>query len=155
MQTPTQVAKKANVTAQTIRNYGDTYAALLSPSGTANPRLYTDEDVEILCTIASLRRAGVPHDEIVERIQNQDVPPLIDLAANVPSNEPQEPLKTASNEALATVDVQSMLEAHFEAVERAQRVQVRRALWSHGVAFYLGMVTMGAIFLAVWWLVNG
>lgn len=143
MQTPTQVAKKANVSAQSIRNYSTEYADLLSEtaSRTHGPRLYTDEDVQVLCTIAYLRRAGVPRDEIAERIRNEEVPPLIEVSANALSTEPQQPLKTASNEALV--------------VHMALSAMQRQMLWSHGVAFYLGMVTMGLIFYIIWWAVNG
>lgn len=165
MQTPTQVAKKANVSAQSIRNYSTEYADLLSKtaSRTHGPRLYTDEDVQVLCTIAYLRRAGVPRDEIAERIHNEEVPPLIEVSANAPSplragtpsTEPQQPLKTASNEALVVHVALSTMQRQIDALQRQQRSQARQMLWSHGVAFYLGMVTMGLIFYIIWWAVNG
>lgn len=161
MQTPKQVADRANVNAQTIRNYSTKYADLLSPqaSGQFGPRLYTDEDVEILCTIAALRRAGVDASQVAERIRNHDVPPIVDLTSS-PSNEainqPHEASKPAQDVAFALQLVQPTLNGRFEAIER--RLEAREKgerWWAWGLGFWTGMIFMGVVQLIVWLLVNG
>jgi len=158
MQTPAQVARKANVTAQSIRNWSRDYADLLSPAarGEAGSRLYTDEDVQILCTIATLRKSGVPPGEVAGRVRNEDVPPFIEATANAPSNEPQEPLKTGLDATFALQLVQPTLNGRFEAIERRLEARDRQAaLWTLGTGIWIGMVVMAAIFFAVWLAVNG
>lgn len=158
MQTPAQVARKANVTAQSIRNYSRDYADLLSPAarGDDGPRLYTDKDVDTLCTIAALRKSGVPPHEVAGRVRNGDAPPIVDVVANAPLNDPQEALKAGQEASFAIQIVQSTLNARFEAIERRFEARERGALWwAWGQGIWLGMVLMGAIFFAMWLLVNG
>lgn len=154
MQTPAQVAKQAHVTAQTIRNYSAEYADLLSSaaSRTNGPRLYTDEDVRVLCTIAGLLRSGVARHEISERIRKQDVPPIIDITPQTPSIEPQMP---AQETALMAQMVLNNHQSRIEALERsmvAQRRDTIRAAEIRGAAWALGA---GAIFLWALYLLGG
>jgi DNA-binding transcriptional MerR regulator len=165
MQTPAQVAKRANVTAQTIRNYSTEYAALLSPAarGDNGPRLYDEQDVETLCTIASLRKSGVPPGEVVQRIQSDDVPPIIDVTPQTAINESPEPLKTPLNDDLALPAVQSITLRRVEALERQieglaqeQRAQMRDLLWQGRFQGAIaGMVTLMAFLIVAWLLANG
>jgi DNA-binding transcriptional MerR regulator len=158
MKTPTQVAKQANVTAQTIRNYSTDYGALLSPSarGDAGPRLYSDEDVQILCTIAALRKSGIPPAEIAERIHNETAPSVIDLTPNAVSNAPQNGLKEGRSDVVSPQMVLSTINGRFEAIERRIEARERQAhLWTLGTGVWIGMVLMAAIFFAVWITVNG
>lgn len=173
MLTPAQVGKIAHVSGQTIRNHAKNYADLLSPEtrGKSNARLFNDEDVKILCTITALSAAGMPPQEIVTRIRNDEVPPFLELSPTVTSNDiqdtpnelqsatsesPQSTLKTGQNEAFATVDVHPIYIGRFEAIERRFEAQDRkRDIWLIGTGVWLGMVLMGAIFFAVWLVVNG
>jgi DNA-binding transcriptional MerR regulator len=165
MQTPAQVAKRANVTAQTIRNYSTEYAALLSRAarGEDGPRLYDEQDVETLCTIASLRKSGVPPGEVVQRLQNANVPPIVDVTPQTPLNEPLEPLKTPLKDDLALPAVQSItlrrveaLERQMEALAQEQRAQMRDLLWQGRFQGAMaGMVMLMAFLMVAWLLVNG
>lgn len=120
MQTPGQIAKRAHVTAQTIRNYTVEYAELLAGAtrGENGARLYSDEDAEILCTIASLRKSGVPSGEIAGRLRNREVPPIIDVEPQMPSNEAQEGPKAGQEAAYALQLVHGNLLSRVEALER-------------------------------------
>lgn len=154
MLTPAQVAQRANVHVNTVRNYSTDYADLLSPAarGTNGPRLYSDNDVETICAIAALRKSGVPPADVVAHLQAR---PVIDVEATAPQESPQTAYNALQAPPLAlsgTRDAYNALQARLEAMQRAE---VQRQLWSHGVAFYLGMLTAGVIFFATWLLVNG
>ncbi len=158
MQTPSQVAKRANVTAQTIRNYSHDYGALLSPSarGDDGPRLYSDEDVSILCAIAALRKSGIPPGEVAARVQNEAAPSVIDVAISAPSNQPQEALKASHSDVATPQMVLSAINGRIEAIERRFEARERMVyLWSFGMGLWIGVVLMGAIFFVVWIAVNG
>lgn len=129
MPTPIQAAKRANVSVQSIRNWTRDYADLLSPSarGEAGPRLFTDEDVEILCTIAALRKSGVSPSEVAERIRSGAPSPIIEIEPPQPTESPQEPINAPLAEYLAYNGLQSRLEA----VER--RIEARNSEFVTGV----------------------
>lgn len=153
MTTTRQLARIAGIAEQTVRNYSRDYAELLSPAGRGDvgARLFSDDDVQIICTVATLRREDVPRADIIARLQRGDI-----VVEATPSPHQATPNAQAGQDApqsllLLRADVQRQIDA----LAYAQRTQASRALWSHGVAFWLGMVTMGAIFYFVWWLVNG
>lgn len=152
MLTPIQVAKRANIHVNTVRKWSADYADLLSTStrGEGEARLFSDEDVDTICTIAALRRTGMMQDQIVAYILAASESPVIDVA---PTQAPQSPHE-AHSALQGALQVPSIQHAPYMALQRLQREEVQRALWSHGVAFYLGMVTMGGLFFFVWWL-NG
>lgn len=154
MQTPAQVAKRANITAQSVRNYSRDYADLLSPgaSGEAGPRLYTDEDVRILCTIAALRKAGVPHEEIVARMEREDVPPIVDVTPQSPQNSVVEGLKAPSNDPSNLVtSYQMALNARFEGIERRMNaVNRQRDLLLIGTGVWIGIMATGFLIWVLW-----
>jgi DNA-binding transcriptional MerR regulator len=158
MQTPSQVAKQANVTAQTIRNYSTDYGALLSPSarGEAGPRLYTDKDVEILCAIAALRKSGAPPAEVAQRIQSEAAPPVIDVTLNEPSNQAQEALNLSRSDVLTPQMVLSTINGRMSALERRLDTRDREAFWwALGMGIWIGIVIMGAMFFVLWIAVRG
>lgn len=158
MQTPSQVARRANVSSQTIRNYSRDYAELLSPSanGSDGPRLFTDDDVNTLCSIAALRKSGVPPGDVAERIRNGQMPPVIDVALNAPSNDVQEGQKTGQNDVFALQLVQSSLNDRLNAIERRLEGQDRNAIWwARGEGILIGMVAMMGLLVLAWLLVNG
>lgn len=153
MQTPAQVAKSANVTVGTIRNWTRDYGDLLSPEarGENGPRRFNDEDVSVILAIAALRKSGVPPSEIAQHVSNHEVPPVVD--ANVDT--PQSPLQSDYN-ALQSVQVlpqalqiaHNALQSRVEAVERAlQLVEQRQA--ARVDALVTGIVLGGAAVLIV------
>src|SRR5215203_2297028 len=95
--TPAQVAKQANVSVQSIRNWTKEYAELLSPEarGEMETRLFSDADVEVLLTIAGLRRIGWPAAEILRHVKEGTVPAVVDVPIaphkqpTMPYNSPQ------------------------------------------------------------------
>lgn len=114
--TPIQVARRANCAVQSIRNWSRDYAEFLSPGarGEAGPRLYSDEDVSILCAVAALRKSGVARAEVVARLR-EEVPGVVDVEA---TPQPTQATRTAQNEALALYAAQSGLQSRVEALER-------------------------------------
>jgi DNA-binding transcriptional MerR regulator len=147
------------MSAQTIRNYTDDYGELLSASGRGEtgPRLYTDEDVQVLCAIAALRKSGVPPREIVERLRNEETPPVIDVTPTHPSNQPQEGSKAGQGELLAPqTAVVATFNGRFDAIERRLEAREHREYWwVLGMGIWIGVVLMAAIFFAVWLATNG
>src|SRR5690606_15535533 len=78
--TTRQLARLAGISEQTVRNWSEVYAELLTPAarGEAGARLFADEDVQVFCSIAELRRDNVPPAEVLDRLRRGDV--YIDLA---------------------------------------------------------------------------
>lgn len=124
MMTPAEVARKANVTAQSIRNYSRDYADFLSPGarGEDGPRLYTDEDVEVLCAIAALRKSGVPPAEVVTRLRNGTVPLVVDAEPEAAFSPPGQTLNAVTERAEEPITppqmAYMMLQSRIEALER-------------------------------------
>lgn len=157
MYTASQVAQKVNITSQSVRNYSSTYAEFLSPGarGEDGTRLYSDEDVQVLSTVAGLRKTGVSHAEIIERLRHQQAPSVIEGVAT-PLNEVDETPKQPLNEALATIDVQSSILERFEAIERRLDTQDLNAIYqAEKRGATLALVAMGFLLLLAWLLVNG
>jgi DNA-binding transcriptional MerR regulator len=148
MQTPIQVAKKANVSVQSVRNWTRDYADLLSPEarGEMGARLFNDADVEVICTIASLRRSGVPPGEVAERIQNQDVPPVVDVASEAPQSPPQQPTETpqtAPDAQIALYAAHTTLQSRVEGIERRLDAQAAESRSRQHLA--ITMVVLGVL----------
>lgn len=151
--TTRQLAKIAAISEGTVRNYTRDYAELLSPAGRGDvgSRLFSDDDVQIICTIATLRKEDVPRAEIMERLQRGDI--IVD-----PATRPQQ-ATTSPQEGqgaqLATIDVLPMALARFEAIERRLDAQERAdVLWHIGTGIWIGIVFSGLL-LWVLWLVAG
>lgn len=137
MYTPAQVAKRANIHPNTVRKWASEYAALLSPQ-TTGARLFSDEDVQIFCTIAALRRSGMPPADVAASIRDK-APTVVDVAPNA-QDAPQatqayvEPLSSTLVPYIA-------LQSRVEALER--RVE------SNGAQLITGIVIGAAITLTV------
>lgn len=151
MYTPIQVARRANAHPNSIRNWAREYAELLSEQ-TAGRRLFTDEDVEVLCAIAALRKSGVPPGEIADHIRNQAVP-IVDVVLEENAQAaPQAPIDILSSVPIAY----NALQGRMEALERRLETRDRGAIWwAWGMGLWMGIVLMGALFFAVWLSVNG
>lgn len=115
MLTPAQVAKIANVHPNTVRKYSRDYAEFLSENarGDDGPRLYNEEDVEVIRAIAALRNSGMPPAEVTRRLRAKDVPPVVDA-------EPSESTQTLheSTRVLHTIEGQlSTLQVPNEGIQ--------------------------------------
>lgn len=155
MLTVTQLARQANVAPNTVRNYTKACPDLFSEvaRGVQGDRRFDSDDVATFCTLVQLRASGMTLAEAADRLRRDEAPPLIDGAASALHHAAN--AQDAPQAFAASLVAYNDLQRQIESLRRAQRVTVRRALWSHGVAFYLGMVTMGLLFFAVWWMVNG
>ena len=93
MQTTAQVAKLANISVQSVRNYTRTFSELLSPHarGEHGDRLYNEADVEMVCKIAVLRKCGVPPGEIIEQIRWEQAQEFVDVASPQSKEQAAEP----------------------------------------------------------------
>lgn len=160
MLTTQQVAERANIHVNTVRKYSSQYAALLSPGarGGDGARLFSEQDVEILCTIAALRRTGMHPSAIVEQLQADAAPPVIDVAPTQATQSPHA-APTDATHALAVLSIQHdtymALQRRIEAVERNQHTLLRAAtLW--GVLLgAIGALAVGAFYFWVLWLLGG
>jgi DNA-binding transcriptional MerR regulator len=131
MLTPIQVAKKANVSVNSVRNWSREYADLLSleARGENGPRLFSEEDAETICTIAALRKSGVPPTEIADRISNQDVPPIVDAIPEPLQSTLQEPttaLQMLQDAPLALHVAHNALQSRVESLERRVEADIAR-----------------------------
>lgn len=89
--TPTNVAKRLDVSTSTVRRITGEYADWLSPTATPRPggtRIYTEQDVEILAIIVAMRQDGAPEDEIIRAIESGIIPANV---ATLPPQPPQQP----------------------------------------------------------------
>lgn len=148
--TTRQLAKIAGISESSVRNYTRDYADLLSPQGRgdAGSRLFSDADVQTLCTIATLRKEEVPRAEIIERIQRGDI--AID-----PTASPQQ-ATTSPSAPLATVEVQAIIAGRFRAIERRLDAKEHSdMLWHIGTGFWLGIVFCGFVLWVLWLVVGG
>lgn len=120
MYTPAQVARRAGVHANSIRNWSRDYAAFLSPAarGANGPRLYSDEDLSVLCAIAALRKSGMSPGDIPNHLQTI---PTIELQA--PTQIAVQTPQDAPQDTYALQLVYSNLQSRVEALER--RVEAR------------------------------
>jgi DNA-binding transcriptional MerR regulator len=122
--TPAQVAQRANIHPNTVRNWSHDYAAFLSPSarGEHGPRLFDEADLSILCAVAALRKSGVAANEVSSHLQRQDT--LVDVDATTPLQYPPQTAQTPLETHLALQAIQSSLQAQIDALRadfRAQR----------------------------------
>lgn len=80
MYTPKQVADQLGLSGTTIRNYGRQWSDYLSPSAnpqTGQARLYTEDDLAVLTTIAALRENQATADQIRAALdQGQRLEPI-------------------------------------------------------------------------------
>ena len=160
MPTPAEVARRANVHVNTIRNWTTDYAVLLSPQarGEAGARIFTDEDVDTVRTIATLRRTGMQPAEIIERIQADNTPPVVDVTPNTPTGSPQEAHNAPQGTSLVRYTPQeahNALQARFEHFERHQDALIKAALVRGAIWGAVGATAVGALYLWIVYLTMG
>ena len=113
MFTPKQVADSLNLSSTTIRNYSRLWADYLSPS--ANPqagqgRLYTEDDLAVMATIAALRENQATADQIRETLDaGQRIepmpPPEVERADRAGQGEHVEAAAAAAAAATTAIDI--------------------------------------------------
>lgn len=156
---PDTAASMIGASPSTIRNWCKTYADQLSAA--ANPplgqeRRLLQSDVATLQQIKAMRDAGQRADDIRSLLQSakvsgSDSQLTIDVAPT-PAPKPQE----GQGDVLLLPAVLAGMDRRFEAIERRLEARERYAwLWTFGMGVWVGLVTMGAIFFAVWIAVNG
>lgn len=152
--TTKQVADLAGISESSVRNYTHTYKAFLSPAarGEAGNRLFTDEDLRVLCAIAAMRAANVPPAEIIAHIERGDV--FIEAApqqATTQAASPQEAPEAPQMLMVVRSDLQrqiTLLRRSYDRVERGQRDVLRAAaFWG----FLWGAITALAFASFVLW----
>ena len=113
MFTPKQVADSLNLSSTTIRNYSRLWADYLSPS--ANPqagqgRLYTEDDLAVMATIAALRDNQATADQVREALDaGQRLepvrPPEVERAGQADQADPGQASAAASAAAAASTAI--------------------------------------------------
>lgn len=107
MFTPKQLADRLGLSGTTIRNYSRLWSDYLSPS--ANPeagqaRLYTDDDIAVIVTIAALRDNQATTDQIRAALDaGQRLEPMRPPEADQPTADP-DPQAGAAQQARAAVE---------------------------------------------------
>ncbi len=110
MFTPKQVADSLNLSSTTIRNYSRLWADYLSPS--ANPqagqgRIYTEDDLAVMATIAALRDSQATTDQIRaaldagQRLEPMP-PPEVERAGQADQADPSQASAAAAAAAAST-----------------------------------------------------
>jgi hypothetical protein len=97
--------------------------------------------------VAALRRSGVPPAEIPERLRDNSVPPVIDVAQTA-LQLPQDSLQSNENMGLALYNA---LQSRLEAVERSiadQAAQRRQNIAMYVLGIFSGVALVIVLFLA-------
>jgi DNA-binding transcriptional MerR regulator len=146
MPTVTQVARIANVAANTVRNYARDYPDLFSEGATKlqGTRIFNEDDIEVVCSLVALKNSGLTLNEAVERLRGSGAPPVIDVAAT--------PVQQPAN-ALQAPHAPLALLSRIEAIERRQELLLRAAaLWGALLgaiaALVLGGFVLWVLYLA-------
>lgn len=103
---PRHIHTTLHVSDSTVRRWSEVYARHLSPSATAAPRRYTEQDVAVMARIKALSDSGMRIAEIDALLdQPEPVPPT------EPPTEPQDAPTTALTTFTALVDTQREIAA--------------------------------------------
>jgi DNA-binding transcriptional MerR regulator len=148
--TPAQVAKVIGISVQAVRDWSRQYAPLLSPQarGAQGARLFDDNDVATLRTIAGLRRSGLRAEEIIRRVQDGEIPPIVDIAHESTPQQATETPQTPTDAPLALHIAHSALQSRIDAVERSVALLEQRQA-ARVDALVTGIVIGGAVVLIV------
>lgn len=145
------MALLAHISEQSVRNYTRRYGALLSPTarGETGPRIFNDSDIQVLCTIASLLREGVPAAEVIDRVRAGDI--VID-ATPTPQQATTE-THNAIEPSQSLMLVRSDLQGQINALRRTQTILLRAALLWGMLLGAIAALAFGAFVLWLLWLV--
>lgn len=136
-----------------MRNYSYDYAELLSPQarGGAGSRLFSDADVQVLVTVANLRREDVPRAEIIERIKHGDI--VVDSAPS-PHQAAPSPQEGQHAPLVAQMALSSM-QHQINAIQRHQATLLRAAVLWGALWGAVAALAFAAFVVYVLWLVAG
>lgn len=146
------MAEIAGVSEQSVRNYSRTFAELLSPQarGETGARLFNDEDIQVFCSIANLRRENVPPAEVIARLKRGDV--YIDHTT--PHHAPQA-TQNALEASQTLFLVRNDLQRQIDALRGTQTVLLRVALLWGMLWGAVAALAVGAFVLWLLWLLAG
>ena len=150
--TPTNIAKRLDVSVSTVRRLTGEYADWLSPTASPRPggtRIYTEQDVEVLAVIVAMRQDGAPEDEIIRAIESGVIP------ATIAPTEPVNPFAALPAPQIVKVDTQGIQTAveRLAAAQESQTqaiIRLATALSWFGVALLL--IALLALASAVGWI---
>lgn len=144
------MAQLAHISEQSVRNYTRRYGALLSPSarGEVGPRIFSDSDIQVLCTIAALLREGVPAAEVIARVSGGDI--VIDATPTPQQATPESHHAIEPTQSLMLV--RSDLQGQINALRRTQTILLRAALLWGMMLGAIAALALGGFVLWVLWL---
>jgi DNA-binding transcriptional MerR regulator len=99
-----ELAKRLGIHASTVRSWASDYAAFLSPKpagkDAGSPRNFSEQDAQVLTTVANMREKGFGHDAIeaalaIDTIESTPEPPS---AQTIPASPPLPPLRPDASE---------------------------------------------------------
>jgi DNA-binding transcriptional MerR regulator len=144
MLTVTQVAAKADIALNTVRNYAKAYPDLFSEDarGLKGNRLFNDDDVEVICTLVALKASGMALDDAAERLRSQSAPSIVDVGAT--------PLQQASTNAQeaqeGAITVQAVLSNHeAQFVQLRGEIEALRTRQATGASQFLTGIIVGIL----------
>lgn len=145
MLTTSQVAAKANVAPNTVRNYVREYADLFSEAarGLQGNRQFDEDDVQTLCSLVALKTSGMPLAEAADRLRSQATPPVIDVAATQASPSLQE----AQEATFAVQRIESSVQPQIEALRL--EIALLHAQQKTGMSLFVTGVIVGAAVVLV------
>lgn len=150
--TPTNVAKRLDVSVSTVRRLTGEYADWLSPTASPRPggtRIYTEQDVEVLAVIVAMRQDGAPEDEIIRAIESGVIP------AAVAPTEPVNPFSTLPAPVVVKVDtsgLQSQVQRLVESQDKQTAAFERLASALIWFSFVLLVIVLIAVAVAAGWI---
>lgn len=151
MLTVSQVARKAKVAPNTVRNHVRDFPDLFSEAarGFNGDRRFNSDDVEAICSLVALKDSGMPLAEAAARLRSQEAPTVIDVAATPLQHaaSPQTALEASHPLMLVRSDLQHQIDA---VVIRQDKQERKRDIWLVGTGIWIGMIIMAAIFFSVW-----
>lgn len=160
--TPTQTARHAGISPNTVRLWAKTYAELLSEH--ANPpvgvdRSFTASDVAMMQEIAQLRSNNISIADIKERLRRQPPEPLHDVTNDATERSrsdetevsghliPLASLESILERSVGTAAMQDKIESVDRRLERVE--SQRRMILVAVAAFAAGVLLVTAIVLII------
>ena len=150
--TPAQVATRLAVHPNTVRMWCDTYAAVLSESARARPRLLSPSDVATLQLVQTLRAEGLTPAATLQRLRETPpadrTAPFVDSAPNpteTPTTSLAHPLPSdlaALAQLLSTLPTQEDIKS---VAARVAKLETQRLLWAAVAVGLVAGVTLGVI----------
>lgn len=169
--TPSQAAQLLGVHVNSVRQWVDAYADVLSDGARSRPRLLSPADLAVLQLVQQLRAENLPRSEVLQRLRQTPLAdrqqPFIEAAPAVavqptetPTDSPTAPLVPLDVSA-TLVDLAMLVDRRATATQEAlqrldertsarlQRLETQRSVWlGVAVGLLLGLA-LGVILAAV------